>query len=60
MIIDNCRVPNGSVSYASVYTQVTRMTEQALRCWELAALAYMCEHLTIPNVIVFAFESTCS
>ena len=48
------------ICYASTYTQVTRMTKQALRCWELTAPVYMHEHWTISNVIVFAFLFTCS
>ena len=39
----------------STYTQVTGMTEWALRCRECTVAAYMREHLAITNVNMFAF-----
>ena len=41
---------------ARAYTQVTGMTEWALRCRERTIAAYMREHSAITNVNMFAFH----
>ena len=47
-----------SICHVSAYTQVTRMTEQVLRCQEETIVRYMCKHWTISNVIMFTFLFT--
>ena len=60
MLLDYCEMSSVSLGVlistdASAYTQVTGMTEWALRCQECTIAAYMREHLAITNVNMCAF-----